>query len=175
MTVDEFWKLIDATKKSDPDEHVEKLIGKLSKLPPDTILEFGQHWRTLHSAAYTWKLWGAAYIINGGCSDDGFIDFRSWLLLKGEPIYTAALADADSLSKVRVEEDEAQCECYPAPMAYEKATESPDHEAFYEAYSARFGESGGDQEEPAGENWDFDDEAEMKKRLPKLWKKFSDS
>jgi len=33
--------------------------------------------------AYTWDLWGAAYLINGGCSDDGFEYFRRWLVSRG--------------------------------------------------------------------------------------------
>lgn len=31
--------------------------------------------------AYRRDLWAAAYHANGGCSDDGFIDFRIWLIL----------------------------------------------------------------------------------------------
>lgn len=33
-----------------------------------------------------------------GCSDDGFIDFRAWLVGQGREVYLAALKDPDSLA-----------------------------------------------------------------------------
>ena len=34
------------------------------------------------------------------CSDDGFIDFRAWLIAQGREVYLAALKDPDSLADV---------------------------------------------------------------------------
>jgi hypothetical protein len=110
MKKPDFWKHIELSKRSDPEEHEERLVNRLSKLPPSDILQFEKWWNSVHDAAYTWKLWGAAYLMNGGCSDDGFVYFRSWLILKGEAIYAAALKDPDTLSRVRVEPDEAEWE-----------------------------------------------------------------
>lgn len=46
-------------------------------------------------------MWDAAEIIKEyGCSDDGFIDFRAWLIAQGKEVYLAALADPDSLAEV---------------------------------------------------------------------------
>ena len=174
MTEAEFWELIEKTKCSEPDEHVERLVARLVKLPASEILSFGHWWGEAHTAAYDWNLWGAAYIINGGCSDDGFIDFRSWLLLKGEKVYRDALADPDTLAKVRVEPDEASCECYPAPEAYSQAVSGADHGAYYNALTAAHG-LGLSRPEPLGEHWDFESETEMKARLTRLFKKFGDA
>lgn len=171
MSDAEFWTLIESTKKTDPDEHAEQLTTKLAKLEPKQILAFGRVWERLHTAAYSWPLWGAAYLINGGCSDDGFIDFRSWLLLRGEADYSAARTDPDTLAKLRIEPDEASCECYPATKAYGRATGQTDTSAYYDALKAEFGALPAENE-PVGESWDFDDEAQMKVRLPKLFKKF---
>jgi len=52
--------------------------------------------------AYRWDLWGAAYIIGGGCSDDGFIDFQYGLIAKGREIYESALANPDSLADLAI-------------------------------------------------------------------------
>lgn len=41
---------------------------------------------------------GAAYLINGGRSDDGFDHFRGWLLTQGRATWQAALAEPDSLA-----------------------------------------------------------------------------
>ena len=173
MTTEEFWKLIDSTKDSDPEAQAEKLVESLAKLEPAKILAFGHLWDQFHSEAYTWKLWGAGYIMNGGCSDDGFIDFRSWLLLQGQGVYEAALKDADTLANVKCEPDAASCECYPAADAYCAVTSSDDHHAYYEALEAAHGGKV-NTDVPAGEEWDFDDEEEMKYRMPKLHAKFSD-
>ena len=46
-------------------------------------------------------LWDAAGVMKEyGCSDDGFIDFRAWLIAQGREVYFAALADPDSLADV---------------------------------------------------------------------------
>ena len=34
--------------------------------------------------AYRWDIWAIAFIINGGCSDDGFEYFRGWLVRKAK-------------------------------------------------------------------------------------------
>ncbi len=43
--------------------------------------------------AYHWDLWALAYMAQGGCSDDGFRDFRAWLILQGKELFEAALQD----------------------------------------------------------------------------------
>ena len=53
--------------------------------------------------AQTWDLWGAAYLVNGGCSDDGFVYFRAWLISQGRAIYTAAVENPDSMAGVTSE------------------------------------------------------------------------
>ena len=44
------------------------------------------------------SLWPAAYVINGGCSDDGFDFFRGRLMLQGRETFRQAVADPDSLA-----------------------------------------------------------------------------
>src|SRR2546428_3572312 len=79
----EFWSLIeDVREKSDGDceRLVELLESRLSRLPADEIVAFQTILYELLAEAYTWELWAAAYLINGGCSDDGFDYFRAWLI-----------------------------------------------------------------------------------------------
>lgn len=173
----DFWRHIELSKRSDPEEHEERLVHRLSKLTPSEILQFAKWWNSMHDAAFSWKLWGAAYLMNGGCSDDGFVYFRYWLILKGEAIYTSALKDPDTLSKLRVEPDEAEWECYPAMDAYCKALGIEDNEQFFEAYEEAFGKHYGPDSDdpnvmPKGKRWNFDDDDQMRKRYPKLFKKF---
>ncbi|CAN5117490.1 hypothetical protein BH11PLA2_BH11PLA2_37990 [soil metagenome] len=174
MTEPEFWKLIEDTRDELTEVHDENLVAALSKLPAKTILEFGFCWSNLSTRAYDWNLWGAAYVINGGCSDDGFMDFRTWLILEGEAIYKAALANPDSLADTNVQADEAGYQCYPANDAYAEADDAEEGVEYYEAMEKHCGPHDR-REEPTGEDWDFEDQDEVQKRLPKLYKKFSDA
>lgn len=58
-----------------------------------------------------------------GCSDNGFIDFRDWLIAQGLEVYMAALKDPDSLADVPTDRD-CYCEtlCYVGSYAYEELT-----------------------------------------------------
>jgi Protein of unknown function (DUF4240) len=67
-------------------------------LPPFEV----QH-RQAFADSYDWGLWGAAYVIDGGCSDDGFDYFRAYLISRGRAVFEAAMADPDSLADADLE------------------------------------------------------------------------
>jgi hypothetical protein len=101
-TLDEatFWKLIeDAKAESDGDsEHqVRLLVDKLAKMSIANIFAFRDLFRVIHGSAYLDELWSAAVIICGGCSDDGFTDFRAWLIAQGKQVFYDALRDPEIL------------------------------------------------------------------------------
>ena len=48
--------------------------------------------------SYRSSLWAAVYVINGGCSHDGFDYFRGWLMLQGRETFGQAVADPGSLA-----------------------------------------------------------------------------
>jgi hypothetical protein len=109
----------------DPYQQLETLGDLLREISPDEIVSFDYHFSAYHARAYTWDLWGAAYVIGGGCSDDGFMDFRGWLISRGEKVYEAAMANADSLAAV-VEEHDDDCQVegfeYIASQVWEEKT-----------------------------------------------------
>jgi hypothetical protein len=112
MDKTEFWSVIDQSRNAaggDPYDQLETLGKLLREISPDEIVSFDYHLSAYHARAYRWDLWGAAYIIGGGCSDDGFMDFRGWLISRGEQVYEAALANADSLAAL-VEEHDGECQ-----------------------------------------------------------------
>src|SRR5690349_15646124 len=96
---------------ADIDAYEGILRDELRSLTPEELISFDQHLHQVVADAYNWKLWAAAYVINGGCSDDGFYYFRGWLVVQGQAIYLAALADPDSLADVcTVPNEDAECE-----------------------------------------------------------------
>lgn len=97
---DSFWTLIDQAK-----EHTggpsEWLMEQLVDLGPEQAKKFDTIARVYMDAAYQYGLWTAASVMERyGCSDDGFMDFRAWLIAQGKEVYLAALADPDSLADV---------------------------------------------------------------------------
>ncbi|MBX9581246.1 MAG: DUF4240 domain-containing protein [Gemmataceae bacterium] len=171
MTEDEFWGHIAASRPDplDPDAQVDRLTARLAKLPPDDILDFQAHWDRAAARAERWDLWGAAYLIRGGCSDDGFHYFRCWLLLQGREAYEAAVADPDTLADMAGPRPMAEAGGVAGAYAWLAATgTAPDggHEAFYEALDARH--PGPWPSPPLGDDWDHDDAAEMRRRFPRL-------
>jgi hypothetical protein len=47
-------------------------------------------------------LWAAAYVINGGCSNDGFEYFRGWLIVQGREVFEHVVADPGTLADLPV-------------------------------------------------------------------------
>jgi Protein of unknown function (DUF4240) len=100
MDEDQFWKIIRTTKDNsngDFEEQQEELAKELRKLTPDDIILFGNRFRYFRGQANTWELWGAIYIIHGGCSDDSFNDFREWVIGQGKDFYYKTIKDPESL------------------------------------------------------------------------------
>jgi hypothetical protein len=138
-TIDEadLWKLIEEAKaesNGDSDRQVELLVDKVAELSIADIFAFDDIFHAIRQTAYKRDLWSAAYLICGGCSDDGFMDFRAWLIAQGSKVFYAALRDPDILADiVESEEDEivgisghAHLEQmnYVAVRSYEKKTDA---------------------------------------------------
>jgi len=124
MNADAFWRIIDqahADGGHDLDARVEALRTLLAPLSTEELQSFQNHYDHAIKAAYRWDLWGAAYIINGGCSDDGFRYFLDWLISEGSRTYTQALKSPDSLAALRrVDYAENELFAYVAMEVFEK-------------------------------------------------------
>jgi hypothetical protein len=163
MNEETFWKLIEEAKaKTQPElSNQPQLLRKnLEALPPEDIAEFGRIFQTLHSQAYRWDLWAAGYIIEGGCSDDGFRDFRAGLIGLGRGAYYDAIRDPGTLIRQPTRGvDFSQEELlYAADEAYSAVAGRPMPEHHVH-----------DPDEPLGEPWD---EASLAEKYPELAKKF---
>ena len=115
MNKESFWKIINKVhleSKGDMDAKCELLTSTLSSLDNKELIEFSEIFDELDRESYSWELWAAAYILNGGCSDDSFTDFRSTLISMGENIYLSAIANPASLSTVEFYENDCCYEGY---------------------------------------------------------------
>ncbi|XIE77187.1 DUF4240 domain-containing protein [Streptomyces sp. SBR177] len=132
----------------------------------------------MHDAVYRWDVWAAAYLIGGGCSDDGFMDFRAGLIALGRDWYERAAACPDSLAEHPAVIEAARARhdyCifdedanYAAVDAFGRLT--GDDDAFYTAWDAYKAPSEDHMQDAddMGEDFDFDDAEEMRRRLPQL-------
>ena len=162
-----FWQVIETACRSDPSsaEWDQRLTETLIRLPADEIIEWNHIFDRLAKSAYTTDLWAAAYLINGGASDDGFYYFRCWLIGMGRDIYGKAMADPDTLADVvsptwDAEGIDAEAEIYAAAhRAWMQVTGQPDT-APYPARS--------ETTALVGQDWDFDDAELMRRKLPRL-------
>jgi uncharacterized protein DUF4240 len=168
MDAEQFWKIIESSRRGfEPDrvdgnmqQQLEELSRLLSKLPPEEIVGFRDQFLAQMDAAFHWDLWGAAYIIAGGCSDDGFVDFRSWLISMGRRVFEEAVSRAESLLDVAdapgIEDVFFEEFQYVPAQVYEELTgqELPPAPGPFRV-------------EPAGEPWNGD-EGELGRRFPGL-------
>ncbi|MBC6457606.1 DUF4240 domain-containing protein [Actinomadura sp. HBU206391] len=180
MDVDEWWGHIErarvaagerADDRDSPDDPlVDILVDLLVALPPDQIIAFERRFSEVWRSAHQWRLWAAAYLIEGGCGDDGFMDFRAGLILLGRTTFTRAVDDPDSLADLPVvirmaDGDGGWIGCedmnHAAHTAYERVQGETD------SYDAAMSTPGW-PDRAAGERWDLEDDDEMRRRLPRL-------
>lgn len=170
MPAERFWVLIGRTTKhqDDQDAQMEALRLELRQLSAEEVEAFERAFHEQQKRAYSWDLWGAAYIMNGGASDDGFEYFQRWLISKGRQTFEAAVADPDSLATMittREPEDLYDFELF-AYVAGEVWKEKTGLDADRFPYTGAPPAS-----QPSGVPFEEDPD-HLAKRYPKLWAKF---
>ena len=169
MRTDDFWAVIDratADRPASPAQVAERAIADLAARDPEEIVAWARHLDKVLAASGTEDLWAAAYLINGGCTEDGFHNLRGWLVPHGRQAVRASVQSPDVLAgmpAVRAAAEngavfEAEEVLSIAAQAYQKATGEPLPAA---ADRPRI-------RPEVADLWDFDDEEETHKRLPRL-------
>lgn len=168
MRTDDFWQLIDRARSGGGGESgavAARAVALLAEREPADIVGYARHQQRVLAASYRVDLWGAAYLINGGASDDGFEYFRGWLMTQGREVFARAVADPDSLAELpqvraaSLSGEEFECEeMLSVPWdAYRRAT-ATDLPADRDPVPVP----------DLNDFWDFDHEEEARRRLPKL-------
>ena len=98
-----FWQMIEQAKTDggvDDNRQVVLLTHRLAQLDVQDILAFDTIYAQYEAKAYRQDLWDAVWFIHKGCGEDGFTDFRAWLIAQGKEIYQKVLADPDHLADI---------------------------------------------------------------------------
>ncbi len=82
-----FWELIrqsraDAVELPDQIAQLETILLSLKEAD---IKKFAGIYARHMKQLYHWNVWALAYAARGGCSDDAFMEFRTWMILQGDP------------------------------------------------------------------------------------------
>jgi hypothetical protein len=166
-----FWSVVERSAATANQAQQEAALRRLlAALPVADLVAWQAAYDAKRAAACRWDLWGAAYVIHGGASDDGFDYFRSWLISRGRRVFEAALADPDSLAAA-------------IPVDAGEAAES---EGFGHVAMALWAKRTGrdpavmprgeavQPAEPTGTAFS-EDPAALAARYPKLWKRFGEA
>ena len=168
MRTDDFWAVIDkatAGRPASPEDVAERAVAELATRDEQEIVAWGRHLDRVMAASGKEDLWAAAYLINGGCSDEGFDHFRGWLIAHGRDAVARAVREPDSLAEMPAVQSAASS----GAVFEAEAVLSIAREAYARVTGAELPASGvaGTRPDPAM-LWDFDDEQEMGRRLPRL-------
>jgi hypothetical protein len=162
MTTDQFWNIINSAREedADPESVAATVRSTLEGLTLDEVLGFERELTKRHAESYRWDLWAVAYIVNGGCSDDGFDYFRGWLVANGRNYFEAALADPVRAAD-DAESDANECEDMLAVAA-----------SVYKSKTGKYPLRSDIPlpSEPAGKKWKQDD---LESLYPELCARFS--
>jgi len=163
MKEDDFWKIIDNSKVvsgNNYQEQIASLTNNLASLTPTEIAKFDNTFTALLAFSYDYKLWGASYVINGGCSDDCFDYFREYLIAHGRDKFYATCQDPENCVNwiKSEEEDNWQGIRNSASTAYKQKTGTDIPQNYHPKFDLK--------------GRPFDEET-VGKQYPKLAKKFS--
>jgi hypothetical protein len=176
MAEDRFWAIVDVTiGHKDQNSQVEALRTALNTLSAESLLGFHLTFLAQRDRGYSWDLWGAAYVANGGASDDGFEYFLDWLVSRGRVEFEKVLADPDSLADIAPPDASMQLEFETfAGVAGDLwvAKTGKDYGALIDAMEQGSGCQPASSE-PTGTPFK-DDQAYFAKRYPKLWRRFGE-
>ncbi len=168
MSSDDFWEIVQECKTfADPTAGAK---DKLAELQPQQVAAFKWHLENYVGAAYSYDIWGAAYMLSYWCSDDGFEYFRYGLVSQGRATYEEALRNPDSLVELWGHPDISNEEfCYAAAEVYEEMTGRELPPECWSGPGPRWSAYvSGLSTSTMRHDWDFNNVIEGKKRLPKL-------
>ncbi|WP_128376675.1 DUF4240 domain-containing protein [Streptomyces cavernae] len=170
MDTTDFWALIERARRrvadpSDSETVAEEAVALLAVRPVEEIVAAQQAFWELMALSYRSALWGAAHIVNGGCSDDAFEYFRGWLITQGRETFERVVADPDALADLTVIRDSV----YDGLAVDGEVALSIAWDAHLKATGEHL-PSGGFRVEYAhpGPAWDLDDPEETARQLPRL-------
>ncbi|MDB6138066.1 MAG: hypothetical protein JWO94_1138 [Verrucomicrobiaceae bacterium] len=165
-----FWKIIDefvSEDKLDAEYFYAEFAERLAEMDSHELIEFATAQREALYTAVTWDMMGAAQLVTGGVTEEGFEAFCGWLMAQGSDVFRQAVSTPDSLADYL--------------RNYEGGDAFEDDDILSAPMSAFEEKAGGLDDftlhvsrplEPEGEQWDLEEPGEQSARLPMLYAYF---
>ena len=160
----DFWRFIEANRQRplEVNSAAVTIQAGLHRLNEVNLESFCEQFDQQMNDAYVRDLWGVAYLINRGCSDDAFADFRASLIVLGRDFYLRALENAESL----LELDESEMKAL-----FEEGLLSVGPKAYLAMFDIDPPNSPSYKAEPSGEDWEEEKES-LISQFPQAWRSY---
>lgn len=158
-----FWELI-ARSRSEAealDEQLMLLERLLQTFKAAEIKRFGSLYAGYMRKLHHWDVWALAYAARGGCSDNSFVEFRTWLILQGDPALVELALNDPARAAMRVPRD---------PELPDGSLSTMIEEAFLQRKGTPMAMACIDLDEPRGKEWP---EEEWESWYPRLARHYS--
>jgi len=173
---DEEYEADEADEEDITDPIAVALYEQLTQLPAAEIAAFDNVFEDVRASADSRTMANAALLIEHGfLGDEGFDDFRAGLVALGRATFERAAGDPDSLAEHALVREIAQANdarwlgredmLFVASHAYAAVTGEPEITFYEYAESLRDGDV---PEVADSAEWEITDEAETRRRLPRL-------
>ncbi|MDX8348023.1 DUF4240 domain-containing protein [Cognatiyoonia sp. IB215446] len=95
MSEDLFWEIMARAQCDSEVETALKIEDEFLGYTGKAIRDAGKMMQSYLVAAYRADIWGLAYLLEDGCSDDAFEDFRGWMILRGRTTFETIMTSPD--------------------------------------------------------------------------------
>lgn len=113
MNKDIFWEMIDTAKQQSGGDYevMEQILTeRLSRMEPEHIALFYAINEEYIKIANSESVYDVGCVLNdGGLSDDGFMDFRGWLIAQGKDVYMKAIKEPKSITELSLKAKNGGC------------------------------------------------------------------
>lgn len=169
MIEEKFWTIIENSNRG------RNLKECLTPLSEEELFGFRYWWEYFCNLSYKQDLWAVAYVVLGGCSDDGFDYFRFWLIVQGHKVFYNALENADTLCDVFSKLEDPEGDDYPAQEDLDYAVqtvlgERTGNEDYF--YTAEENDSLPQYAHEIEFEWEENDEESIRKVCPRTFDKW---
>ena len=165
-TVDEdaFWDTIDQARadRGNCNGFSEAITRQLRALPAGDLRDFNDRWVHYWRSAFAWPVWDGARLLLGALGDDGFMDFRHWLISRGRDVFESVMLNPDNLASLAGDlSDFLDCD--------EVETLGSEAGTLYHEMTGEWPDGPGrDPDEPAGTPTDLRNARVVAARFPRL-------
>ena len=175
-----FWKIIEYSKELSPKNkelQIDILIDILKEIETEKLVVFRKIREYYYKKSYTSNLWAIAYMLNNGCSDDGFDYYINWLISEGKQKYYDLQENPEKIVEKYNSRDEINgySEDFGLieTIAFEKKhSESIDYQLDFDNIYNKF-QSDLNIFEFTEIEFNWKDENDLKQLFPKFYSKFS--